>query len=93
MKAVEKVERQSIAKVAWYKKNTSEAVPVPILGPDVFDPRQIEMIREHTLGAGAARAAVSTGPARVLPQLLTPEQRAHLEEVRARFLAKAKQPA
>lgn len=93
LKLHEKVERQSIAKVAWYKKNTSEAVPVPILGPDIFDPRQIEMIREHTLGAGAARAAVSTGPARVLPQLLTPEQRAHLEEVRARFLAKAKQPA
>ena len=93
LKLHEKVERQSIAKVAWYKKNTSEAVPVPILGPDVFDPRQIEMIREHTLGAGAARSAVSTGPARVLPQLLTPEQRAHLEEVRARFLAKAKQPA
>ncbi len=92
LKLHEKVERQSIAKVAWYKKNTSEFVPVPVLGPDIFDPRQIELIREETLGAGAARGpAVSA--ARVVPQLLSAEQKAHLEEVRARFLAKVKQPA
>src|SRR4051812_38875244 len=48
LKLHEKVERQSITKVPWYRKNTSEFVPVPVLGPDVFDPRQIEMIREHT---------------------------------------------
>jgi NADH-quinone oxidoreductase subunit B len=92
LKLHEKVERQSIAKVAWYKKNTSEFVPVPVLGPDIFDPRQIELIREETLGAGAARGP-AVGAARVVPQLLSAEQKAHLEEVRARFLAKVKQPA
>ena len=92
LKLHEKVERQSIAKVSWYKKNTSEAIAVPVLGPDIFDPRQIEMIREHTLGAGAVRG-LAVAAARVLPQLLTPEQKAHLEQVRARYLAKVKQPA
>lgn len=92
LKLHEKVERQSIAKVSWYKKNTSESIAVPVLGPDIFDPRQIEMIREHTLGAGAVRGPAAAA-ARVLPQLLTPEQKAHLEQVRARYLAKVKQPA
>lgn len=92
LKLHEKVERQSIVKVAWYKKDTSEFVPVPVLGPDIFDPRQIELIREETLGAGAARGP-AVGAARVVPQLLSAEQKAHLEEVRARFLAKVKQPA
>jgi hypothetical protein len=63
-----------------------------VLGPDIFDPRQIEIIREHTLGAGAARSTASS-VARVLPQLLSAEQKAHLEEARKRYMARIKQPA
>jgi NADH-quinone oxidoreductase subunit B len=92
LKVHEKVERQSIVKVSWYQRGTSEFVPVPILGPDVFDPRQVQIIREHTLGAGAARGAAASA-ARVVPQLLTPEQRTHLEDVRKRFLSKMGVPA
>ena len=93
MKMHEKVERQSIAKVSWYQKETSGYVPVPVLGPDIFDPRQIQLIREYTLGEGAASMAGSGEAARVLPQPLPDDVRQHLEEVRSRFMAKAKQPA
>jgi NADH-quinone oxidoreductase subunit B len=92
LKLHEKVERQSILKVSWYQKGESGFIPVPVLGPDIFDPRQIEIIREHTLGAGAARSTASS-VARVLPQLLSAEQKAHLEEARKRYMARAKQPA
>jgi NADH-quinone oxidoreductase subunit B len=92
LKLHEKVERQSILKVSWYQKGESGFVPVPVLGPDIFDPRQIEIIRENTLGAGAARSTASS-VARVLPQLLSAEQKAHLEEVRKRYMAQARQPA
>ena len=56
LKLHEKVKRQSIMSVPWYQKGTSEYVPVPVLGPDIFDPRQIQLIKEHTL----AKAKVAT---------------------------------
>lgn len=93
MKLHEKVERQSIAKVAWYRKDSSGFVPVPVLGPDIFDPRQIQLIREHTLGAGAASRASSGGAARVMPQLLSSDVKQNLEAIRTRYHAKMKQPA
>jgi NADH-quinone oxidoreductase subunit B len=93
LKLHEKVERQSIIKAPWYQRGENEFVPVPVLGTDIFDPRQIQIIRENTLGAGAARSATAGAVARVMPQLLSAEQKAHLEEVRQRFLAKMKQPA
>ncbi|MDQ3249887.1 MAG: NADH-quinone oxidoreductase subunit B [Chloroflexota bacterium] len=92
LKLHQKVNRQSIATVSWYQKNTSGFVPVPVLGPDIFDPRQVELIREQTLGAGAVRGPAAAA-ARVMPQLLSADQKAHLEAVRTRFLAKVKQPA
>jgi NADH-quinone oxidoreductase subunit B len=51
MKLHEKIERQRIATVPWYQKENSGFVPVPRLGPDIFDPRQVQLIREHTLAA------------------------------------------
>ncbi|MBV7339707.1 NADH-quinone oxidoreductase subunit B [Chloroflexi bacterium TSY] len=92
MKMHEKVERQSIAKVAWYQKDTSDFIPVPVLGPDIFDPRQIQLIREHTLGEGAALSG-GGGAARLVPELLPDDVKATLETVRARYHAKMKQPA
>ena len=59
LKLHEKVERQSITQVPWYRKDSSGFVPVPVLGPDIFDPRQIGMIKQHTLVAEPV-AAVST---------------------------------
>ena len=79
LKLHDKVNRQSIMTAPWYKKGTSDYVPVPILGPDIFDPRQIQLIKEHTLAStkvvkpapvAAAPAAASTAtaaPATVAP--------------------------
>lgn len=42
-----KIDTQSIKKVRWYSKEPIEAIPVPLLGPDVIDPRQNVIIREQ----------------------------------------------
>ena len=92
MKLHKKVERQSIAKVPWYRKDASGFVPVPVLGPDIYDPRQIQLIREYTLGEGAALSGGDSGPA-IKPQRLPDDVLAHLDQVRQRYLAQTKQPA
>src|SRR5215203_2935177 len=69
LKVHQKVERQSIAKVAWYQKDTSGFVPVPILGPDIFDPRQIALIKQTTIKAAPPKAA----PAKAAPVPAAPK--------------------
>jgi len=44
-----KIDQQSIKEVRWYKKDVIEAIPVPVLGPDLMDPREYAQIREYTL--------------------------------------------
>jgi NADH-quinone oxidoreductase subunit B len=43
----EKIDQQSIAEVPWYRKNdpTAGIYPIPLLGPDLIDVRQIDLIR------------------------------------------------
>ncbi|NLX08288.1 MAG: NADH-quinone oxidoreductase subunit B [Chloroflexi bacterium] len=43
--------------VPWYGRGPSEAVPLPILGPDVIDPRQAHMLRRRAGAAGQEAAA------------------------------------
>ncbi len=45
IKLQEKIDRQSIRKVAWYRKEAVEPIPVPVLGPDLMDPRDFQRIR------------------------------------------------
>jgi len=43
-----KIDAQSISKTRWYSKEESgEALPIPVLGPDLMDPRQYEKIRSY----------------------------------------------
>jgi NADH-quinone oxidoreductase subunit B len=42
-----KIDNQSIRNVPWYQGGTSEAIPVPILGPDIIDPRQAPLLRQR----------------------------------------------
>jgi NADH-quinone oxidoreductase subunit B len=43
----EKIAHQSIRSVPWYQKDTpGEFVPIPVLGPDLVDLRQVDLIRE-----------------------------------------------
>ena len=48
IKLQEKIDNQSIKDVRWYQSGVSEAIPVPILGPDLIDPRQNSLIRQQT---------------------------------------------
>lgn len=41
-----KIDRQSIKQVRWYQKEGSETIPVPVLGPDVMDPREYDLIKQ-----------------------------------------------
>ncbi len=91
MKLHEKIERQSIATVPWYQEGFSGYVPVPRLGPDIFDPRQVELIKEHTLQATreTAQAAQAAEPAKAAgPAQLSDKARARIEEAKRRLAAK-----
>jgi NADH-quinone oxidoreductase subunit B len=49
-----KIDGQSIANgddVPWYGVGPAEATPIPILGPDIIDPRQMDMIRRQAESA------------------------------------------
>jgi NADH-quinone oxidoreductase B subunit len=46
MQLQRKIDSQSIRNVSWYQKGESEGVPEPVLGPDIYDPRRAEQIRD-----------------------------------------------
>jgi len=71
-----KIQSQSLsvaASVPWYGDGPNEPVPVPILGPDVIDPRQSEIFRKEaalnrrTPDVAEAKAALNPTPA--MPQV------------------------
>jgi NADH-quinone oxidoreductase subunit B len=39
IKLQEKIDGQSVLSARWYQRGASEAIPVPLLGPDLVDPR------------------------------------------------------
>jgi NADH-quinone oxidoreductase subunit B len=46
MKIQEKIRAESIKTSRWYKKGPDTVeIPIPILGPDLIDPRKIDMIK------------------------------------------------
>lgn len=62
-----KIDGQSIANgddVPWYGVGTAEPTPVPVLGPDIIDPRQMDMIRRQAEAAATDIAGIG---ARELP--------------------------
>ncbi len=59
IKLQEKIQSQSLRDVPWYKKEAlNESIPVPLLGPDIIDPRQLPLIK-----AEMARVRQGSGPA------------------------------
>ncbi len=64
-----KIDGQSLAAVddiPWYGVGAADPTPVPILGPDIIDPRQMDMIRrqaEEAAKKGSASIGVRTLPA------------------------------
>jgi len=62
-----RIDAQSIKEVRWYNKNKTDEIPQPVLGPDIFDPRQKELIKQHTLKPAApaeTSMAVDVPPAK-----------------------------
>ncbi len=45
----EMIDNQSIKNVRWYQKGDLEEIPVPVLGPDLMDPRDFPKIKELSL--------------------------------------------
>lgn len=43
-----KVKQESMKEAGWYSKEAAVDVPIPVLGPDVYDPRKIDLIYEET---------------------------------------------
>jgi NADH-quinone oxidoreductase subunit B len=44
IKLQEKIDKQSIRTVRWYKREASEPIPIPVLGPDLIDLRDIPLL-------------------------------------------------
>lgn len=68
-----KIDGQSLTTaddVPWYGVGPSEPTPVPILGPDIIDPRQMDMIRRMA-ESKAAKDAISLPDGRALPAVKT----------------------
>jgi NADH-quinone oxidoreductase subunit B len=42
-----KIDKQSNKEVRWYRKESIPAIPVPVLGPDLMDPREYELIKRY----------------------------------------------
>jgi hypothetical protein len=57
----EKIDQQSIATAPWYRKDdpTAEIVPIPVLGPDLVDVRQVDIIKAEAAAAQAEMAEAS----------------------------------
>jgi NADH-quinone oxidoreductase subunit B len=65
-----RIDGQSLANlddVPWYGVGPSDPVPIPILGPDIIDPRQMEIIRQQAERAAAGEAF----GVRELPEVVT----------------------
>lgn len=92
MKLHEKVDTQSVLTADWYQRDVSHYVPVPQLGPDIFDPRQAELVRSVTMSGtsdeeGAESGVESDGiPAGLLN--LQPGAVANIEEAKRRAAAR-----
>jgi NADH-quinone oxidoreductase subunit B len=57
----EKIDKQSIKQVRWYQKGAdSVEIPIPVLGPDLMDPRRYAEIRQLAAQKNPETPAEST---------------------------------
>ncbi len=65
-----KIDMQSIKHVRWYSKGADQPIPVPVLGPDIMDPRQFAQIKQYAqnkLEAEKAAAAATASASAAAP--------------------------
>ncbi len=68
-----KIDGQSIANgddVPWYGVGPSEPTPVPVLGPDIIDPRQMDMIRRQAESAAREMEALGSRELPAITQMV-----------------------
>jgi NADH-quinone oxidoreductase subunit B len=58
IKLREKIERQTIRTVPWYRRDYEGYVPIPTLGPDLVDARRLGEIAEKSQSPAAAASAL-----------------------------------
>ncbi len=58
----EKIDSQSIRSVRWYRDEASIPIPIPLLGPDLIDPRDYADYKEMQLKAIEGRTSQEAEP-------------------------------
>jgi NADH-quinone oxidoreductase subunit B len=76
IKLQELIDTQSLKTVRWYRKEPVEPIPVPILGPDLMDPREYELIKKVATEKIAAQEAAEQPAGEQPPVPQTAEQSA-----------------
>ena len=49
----EKIDGQSLRSVPWYRRGTTAELPIPLLGPDLINPAQADLLRQRAAQAPA----------------------------------------
>lgn len=44
-----RIDQQSLKNTRWYNKEATDAIPIPVLGPDLMDPREYARIKELSM--------------------------------------------
>jgi NADH-quinone oxidoreductase subunit B len=52
----EKIDTQSVTSVRWYQKAPVEPIPIPLLGPDLINPRDLPALRDRAAQPAAAQS-------------------------------------
>ena len=87
----EKIDQQSIMTVPWYQDDDpAEMVDIPVLGPDLVDMRQLDLIRQEQRKAQADLAAAEEAEAAAKAEA---EAKAQAEAAAAEAAAKAEAEA
>lgn len=58
----EKIDSQSIGSVRWYRDEASVPIPIPLLGPDLIDPRDYAGYKEMQLKVIEGRSSQESEP-------------------------------
>ena len=58
----EKIDSQSIGSVRWYRDEASVPIPIPLLGPDLIDPRDYADYKEMQLKVIEGRSSQGSEP-------------------------------
>lgn len=58
-----KIDRESIKSVRWYRKEAIDAIPIPVLGPDLMDPREYDRIKQYAQEKLAKQESAESEPA------------------------------